>query len=123
MPRGRLLVVDDDRIVASALRRLLGAQHEVTTVHRAREALDLIRSGGRYDVILSDLLMPEMTGADLHRALLVVAPDQAAAMVFVTGGAFTPSARTFLASVPNPTLEKPFTFAALERMLAERLRK
>jgi CheY-like chemotaxis protein/two-component sensor histidine kinase len=118
--RSRLLVVDDDHAVAAAIGRMLARDHDVTVVHRAIDALALIQRGERFDVILSDLMMPEMTGADLHAALLALAPEQAAAMVFVTGGAFTPSARSFLASVPNPVLEKPFDLKALRQILDDR---
>lgn len=53
----------------------------------ADEALRLIEGGERYDVILCDLMMPVMTGMELHDALSRFAPDQANAMVFMTGGA------------------------------------
>ena len=53
-------------------------------------------------------MMPELSGAELHGELLRVAPDQAARMVFVTGGAFGASAIEFLDRVPNPRLFKPF---------------
>ena len=40
--------------------------------------------------------------------MIAVVPDQAACMVFLTGGAFTPQARTFLSEVGNVQVEKPF---------------
>ena len=52
------------------------------------EALALVLEGKRFDLILCDLMMPVMTGMDLHAELLIVAPDQAARMVFMTGGVF-----------------------------------
>ena len=58
----------------------------------ARQAIELIDHGERFDVILSDLMMPEMTGMDFHAALLRSAPDQAGKMVFMSGGAFSPNA-------------------------------
>jgi CheY-like chemotaxis protein len=63
---------------------------------------------GSYDVILCDLMMPEMTGMELHAQLETTQPERAARMVFVTGGAYTPAAMSFLERVPNPRLEKPF---------------
>jgi CheY-like chemotaxis protein len=59
-------------------------------------------------LILCDLMMPQMTGMQLHAALVEKAPTQAERMVFLTGGAFTPGARAFLEAVPNEYLEKPF---------------
>jgi CheY-like chemotaxis protein len=58
-------------------------------------------------VILCDLMMPDMTGMDLHAELARKLPEQATRMIFLTGGAFTPRAREFLDEVPNQRLEKP----------------
>ena len=79
----------------------------------ADAVLGRIRDGQRFDVILCDLMMPHMTGMDLHDALLEIAPDQAKVMIFVTGGAFTSRAREFLDRVPNGSIEKPFNSASL----------
>jgi len=61
--------------------------------------------------------MPEMSGMELHAALLRIAPDQVGKMVFMTGGAFTNSAKAFFDRVTNPTIEKPFDRAALVAVL------
>lgn len=89
------------------------AAHDVTVVESAREALALIEGGQRYDVILSDLMMPELSGMDLHSRLQQVAPDQVGKMIFMTGGAFTDQSREFFDHVENPTIEKPFDKASL----------
>ena len=78
-----------------------------------REALSKLEAGERYDAIVSDLMMPGMSGMDLHAAILALAPDQVRRMVFMTGGAFTPQARRFFDEVRCPTLEKPFDRANL----------
>jgi CheY-like chemotaxis protein len=106
--RGRILVVDDEPLVAKVVSRSLAADHEVIGLERSAEALQLVREGARFDVILCDLMMPEMSGIDFYQALCEHAPEQAAVVVFLTGGAFTPRARRFLEEVPNRWLEKPF---------------
>ena len=106
--RGHLLVIDDEPIVGRTLGRLLAREHTVEVLTSAREALVRIEAGERFDAIFCDLMMPELSGAELHGELLRVAPDQAARMVFVTGGAFGASAIEFLDRVPNPRLFKPF---------------
>ena len=68
-------------------------------------------------MILCDLMMPELTGMDLHAELEKIAPDQASRMVFMTGGAFTPRAREFLERVPNARVEKPIDFQNLRVLL------
>ncbi len=106
--RGRVLVVDDEPAIVGSIVRLLGGDHEVVPMTSAREAHRLVQQGQRFDLIVSDLLMPEMTGMDLHAALLAIDPDQAARMLFLTGGAFTPAAAAFLDRTTNPRLIKPF---------------
>jgi CheY-like chemotaxis protein len=110
---GRILVIDDEAAVCSSLQRLLAGEGDVVTVTSAREALELIGSGERFDVLLCDVMMPGMDAPALYEELLEVAPAQAERMVFMTGGAFTARARDFLERVPNARVDKPFDVAAL----------
>jgi PAS domain S-box-containing protein len=119
---GRILVVDDEPSIGRAVQRMLAPEHDVLSLTSAREALERIAAGERFDVILCDLMMPEMTGQDLHEALGEAAPCQRRAMIFLTAGAFTPSARTFLDQVHNQHIEKPFEAAQLHALVNERVR-
>jgi CheY-like chemotaxis protein len=110
--RHKILIVDDQPTLAKAIRRML-ADHDAHVVASGREALDKVESGERFDVILCDVMMPELSGMDVHAKLLALAPDQAAKMVFMTGGAFTKQAAEFFDRIANPTIEKPFDRAAL----------
>ena len=120
-PRGRILVVDDEPIVCFSLERLLSTEGEVVALTSARQALALIRSGEGFDIILCDLMMPEMDAPVLYEEIRRIAPSQAERMVFVTGGAFTVRAREFLESVPNPRLVKPFDVEALVELVRSRI--
>ncbi|HEX8538408.1 MAG TPA: ATP-binding protein, partial [Cystobacter sp.] len=95
--RGRLLVVDDEPLFALSLRLLLKPEHDVTVFHDARGALEHLREDTAYDAILCDLMMAEMTGAQLHEELSRTAPELTSRIIFMTGGAFTQNAREFLA--------------------------
>jgi PAS domain S-box-containing protein len=119
---GRLLVIDDEPMILGALRRSLSAEYNVTCVGDARKALERLRAGERYALILCDLMMPEMTGMDLFAELEKVAPDQASRMVFVSGGAFTPRAREFLERIPNARVEKPIDLQNLRLLLRNLVR-
>ncbi len=119
--RGRLLVVDDEPMIGMAIRRTLQREHEVVTLTSAREALTRILGGERFDVILCDVMMPEMSGMELHEELTRRAPELADRMVFLTGGAFTPQAREFLARVKNQRREKPFSAQELRDLVHELL--
>ena len=120
--RGRVLVVDDEPMIATAIGRTLAFDHEVVVSADAADALEKILSGERFDVVLCDLMMPQMTGMDLHAALSENAPDQAERMVFLSGGAFTAAARAFLDEVPNERLEKPFDTQQLSAIVNDRMR-
>ena len=113
----RVLAVDDDALVLKTLTRVLGRDQDIVGLTSAREALRLIKAGEQFDVILCDLMMPEMTGMDLHEEIRRVAPATAAAMIFLTGGTFTPSAQDFLDRVPNLRLHKPFDPQQLRALL------
>jgi two-component system, cell cycle sensor histidine kinase and response regulator CckA len=119
--RGRLLIVDDNERVARTFAILL-SDHDVEIVLDPRAAVERILGGEPFDVIFCDLMMPAMTGMDLHAVIADARPEQAARIVFVTGGAFTPAARDFIARVPNAVLEKPFDERALGEVLAKHLR-
>jgi signal transduction histidine kinase len=120
--RGKVLVVDDEPMIATAVQRTLQREHDVVAVGSAAEALVKIRAGERFDVILCDLMMPQMTGMDLYDELGRVAPEQVARMIFLTGGAFTSGARSFLDQTPNLRLEKPFETRQLRSLINERVR-
>lgn len=120
-PRGEILVVEDQVVVANALVRLLSAEHEVTCVRSSREALVQIESGRSFGVVLCDLMMPDMTGMDLFADLSRSAPQLAERVVFMTGGVFTPRAREFLERVPNPRIEKPFDWDQLRAIVRKLL--
>nr|WP_267146736.1 two-component regulator propeller domain-containing protein [Pyxidicoccus xibeiensis] len=116
--RGRVLVVDDDALVSGAIRRTLARENDVDVLVSARQALEYLRGPElRYDVVLCDLMMPEMTGMDLYDALVREAPRVVERVVFITGGAFTPAARQFLERVENPRVEKPFDPEALRKLI------
>jgi len=117
--RGKLsvLVADDEPVIARLIEKAL-VDHDVTTAHDGREAVALM-SEHSYDVILCDLIMPEMTGMDVYRAALQRETPVHDRIVFMTGGAFTQRARDFLQSVPNLRIEKPFDLERLERTIYE----
>ena len=114
--RADILVVDDERAVAVTLARILG-NHRVTTVSSAREALELVLADTSFDLVMSDLMMPGMSGMELYDTLVRERPRIAERMVFMSGGAFTPAARAFLDRVPNERLEKPFNLAVVRALV------
>jgi len=120
--RGQILVVDDEVVLGKVILRMLSREHDVAFVTSARDAIARVSAGERFDVILCDLMMPDVTGMDLHEALVRLAPEQAEKVVFMTGGAFTSRAREFLDQVDNPRVDKPFDAASLKAIVRGLLR-
>ncbi len=117
-PRLRVLVVDDEPEIRRALKRLLGQKHEVTMSDNGATALDRILGGERFDAILCDVLMPEMTGIELSAELERRFPDQAERVVFLTGGATSEAARVFIEDQRFRVLVKPFRPNEVEAAIA-----
>ena len=89
----------------------------MVVVQSGKDAVAKIAAGERYDVILCDLLMPEMTGMDVYADFKSRDPDLAGRMVFLSGGAVTQKARDFYEQVPNTKIEKPFDAARLREVV------
>ncbi|WP_241759507.1 hybrid sensor histidine kinase/response regulator [Pyxidicoccus parkwayensis] len=107
-PRRRLLLIDDEPSVGSSVSRLVRDVYDVRAVQGAREALQLLSAGERFDAILCDLMMPGMSGMDFVVELERMAPDLVLRTGLMTGGAFTPQAREFVGRHSRGLLEKPF---------------
>ena len=119
--RGSVLIVDDDVLFTNSLRRLFTAEHEVTVINDGRIALERLRAGQRFDVILCDLMMPELTGAELHAALRELSPALADQVIFITGGAFSPASQQFLERITNLCFEKPCDLGELRAAVRRRI--
>jgi two-component system cell cycle sensor histidine kinase/response regulator CckA len=105
--RGRVLVVDDDARVLLVVARMLRPLHDVQTAQGARAALGRLRADPAFDVVLCDLLMPEMSGIELYREISAADPGLAGRFVFLSGGTNTELAAEFFRTIANPWLSKP----------------
>ena len=115
--RGRILVVDDEAGIRGFLSRIFNRDHEVVLARSGAEGRDILEQDQSFDVILCDLMMPEMSGMDLHAWIAAEHPELGPRIVFITGGAFTPGASEFLARTGNPVVEKPFHAGALKNLV------
>jgi PAS domain S-box-containing protein len=111
--RYRVLVVDDEPAIARALQRIVGQRHTVDVAVGGLAALDALDADAVRDVVFCDLMMPDMTGMDLHERIASRWPHLTERVVFMTAGAFTPRARDFLDRVPNARIAKPFRARAV----------
>jgi PAS domain S-box-containing protein len=126
VPRRRLpsgegrvaLVVEDEPSVLDLVVTLL--QERGWTVDVAaggRAGLEQVERRA-YDLIVSDMRMPEGDGAELYRRVRAQAPGLARRFVFITGDTANEEAWTFLEGAHVPVIEKPFQPAAFEDAVA-----
>jgi PAS domain S-box-containing protein len=114
--RQRVLVIDDEPLTVAMAMTALRDFHDVVGAIDPTVGLTHILTDPTFDVILCDLMMPGLTGMDLYEKVAEAHPGIERRFVFITGGAYTERARTFLDSVPNRTLTKPLSIAKLEAL-------
>ena len=104
----RILVVDDEPIVLSYLSELLrSAGHRVDTAVDGRQALERIATGD-YQLIISDIKMPGLSGRDLFHHLSRQRSPLVHRLLFITGDTFSEETQRFLEESGVPHLAKPF---------------
>jgi CheY-like chemotaxis protein len=118
-PRRSILVIDDDPGIGKVIARTLKNTDDVTHVASARDALARLATGDRYDVILCDLMMPDIDGPKFHELLRGIAPEMLARTAFITGGVSSGPTASFLARAATRALAKPFTKDELRAFIAE----
>ena len=119
----RILVVEDEPLIAALLTDILTADgHDVDAVGTGKAALERLAQQP-YDLIVSDLRMPELDGRGLYRELERRHPQMLPRVIFVTGSALDPGNEEFLARTRVPWLSKPFSIADLHTFTQRALRR
>ena len=117
--RGRILIVDDERLIRESLAHMFD-RHEVVTCASGREALAIL-STGAFDLVLCDLIMPDVTGMELFEAVRRDAPELCDHFVFMSGGAFTERSVQFRRQAPCTFVDKPFDLSRLSELVEQRI--
>lgn len=105
----RIAVVDDDSVMVFLVTRLFPG-HDIAAFSGARPVLEIIAAGERFDVIITDLIMPGLSGSEMHEELCLLAPDQARRLIFITGGLPPEDSDV-------PVLQKPFNHTKLQELV------
>jgi PAS domain S-box-containing protein len=114
-----ILIVDDEAEIREALSEILtGARHRVVTASSGREALQRM-SAEHYDVILTDIRMPDLDGRALYHEIEKRWPGQGRRVVFITGDTLASTLREFASDSGRPVIEKPFLPSEVRRVVAE----
>jgi DNA-binding NtrC family response regulator len=116
----RALVVDDEPTIRSALVRYLRRRGwQADEAEDGKAALRKLGNAapGEYEVVISDLRMPDYSGVQLHDWLAENRPDLFAALIITTGDLASPALRDFVARTPRPLIEKPFELSVLAQLI------
>jgi CheY-like chemotaxis protein/two-component sensor histidine kinase len=114
----RLLLIDDDATLLKSIARSF-SRHDVTACNSADDALALLRANESFDAILCDLMMPGLTGMEMHHEVTQFHPELLDRMLFMTGGAFTSEAQAFLDDPKIKWIEKPFPSKDIQARVQE----
>jgi nitrogen-specific signal transduction histidine kinase/ActR/RegA family two-component response regulator len=117
--RARILIIDDEPLLGQTLRFAFQEKHDVEVVASGRDALTRLATDTDFDLVLCDLMMPDVSGEQVYRAVSERTPLLLPRFVFMTGGAFTERAQEFLAHFGGRQLEKPFNIDEVEVLLTE----
>jgi len=121
-PQGRLLIVDDEPGIVEVLQEVLRSSgYHVDTASNGAEALKRIAAQD-YDLVISDLCMPEMSGQQLHAAIQERYPHLLDRIIFLTGDTVSPGSRSFLEQTGARWLSKPFNITEIENLVRSYLR-
>lgn len=113
----RVLVVDDEPLIREMVCDAL-SQHDVTAVSTGREALAEILDK-EWDLILCDMILPELSGLDLYRELEQRRPAVLDKLVFMTGGDFSRKGPRLPNGARVRRLEKPFSIKTLRALVRD----
>jgi PAS domain S-box-containing protein len=115
----RILVVDDEPGIAGVLAEVLQLDgHVVETVGNGEVALARLAEG-KYDLILSDIRMPELDGPSLYWTIERRDPRLLQRMIFLTGDTLSPGTRQFLEKTGVPCLAKPFALSDVREIVQQ----
>ncbi|HXK17599.1 MAG TPA: ATP-binding protein, partial [Polyangiaceae bacterium] len=117
--RARILIIDDEPLLGQTLRFAFQDKHDVEVASSGRDALERLANDSDFDLVLCDLMMPDVSGEHVYRAVSERTPGLLPRFVFMTGGAFTERAQEFLAHFAGRQLEKPFNIDEVEVLLSE----
>ena len=117
--RKRILVVEDELQIRQLLEDILqSAGHDVESAANGRAALDLI-DRHKYDLIISDVKMPEISGPEFYAELKRKGAALEQRLIFVTGDLMNPETLQFIESTGRAWLGKPFDVDAVTRTIAD----
>jgi len=117
---GSVMVIDDEQAIRSLAARALRSL-DVLAFANGGEALAFLEEGIAPDVILCDLMMPDLTGRDVYEVIDSRWPELSERVVFLTGGVFVQEMSEWIDGLDNLIVEKPFGIRELRELVSDRV--
>jgi two-component system NtrC family sensor kinase len=120
MTQKRILIVDDELMLLYSLRRMLDDVYDVTIAHGGKAAIDLLnKPDNKYDLIISDVSMPDINGVNLYLYIAKHHPELEKKVIFMTGGTMSAYLDEFLVTNKAICLTKPFEAESLRQTIKD----
>ena len=116
-----MLVIDDEPAIGAAIRAVLRSEHDVVVALRATEAFTRLEEGETFDLILCDVVMPDIGGAEVYATIAQRWPALTSRLIYMTGGAYTDEASSFIDRALTPVVFKPFRLDELRALVRQHL--
>ena len=114
----RVLIVDDDRVIGSILHDFLSKSYDCTAVNSAADALAVL-AGGSFDLVMSDISMPQMSGLEMIPHIITLAPESV--VVMISGQRMIESAIEAMRAGAFDYITKPFELAQVDAVVRRAL--
>ena len=114
-------MIDDESAICALIERMLRGEHDVVSTTYPEQAVQMIRDGERFDLIISDVMMPVMNGVEVHAAIASIDADSAGRLAFFTASVLSPDLERRLGALPNTVLRKPVSVSAMRTFVRGRI--
>jgi CheY-like chemotaxis protein len=122
MSKKKILLVDDELMLLLSMQRMLEDFYDITIAVGGDQALNILnQQHGNFDLIISDIFMPDIDGVKLHHEVMKNYPELAKHMIFMTGANMTPEIESFIATTHNIYIAKPFEYNQLLQTIKDLL--
>ncbi|MCX6904378.1 MAG: ATP-binding protein, partial [Verrucomicrobia bacterium] len=118
-----ILILDDETVLADMLGRIVShLGHHTTLCYSPLAALEQIERQD-FDLVLSDYRMPVLDGQQFYRRAIQIKPRLASRIIFLTGDVVHEDTQSFLASIGNAYISKPFQLLMVEAAVTRALKE